>query len=80
MDNFDYAVKRITGEWPKNPYWIYTTPDKEKTLYRSMRTDVCPECFKDSHGQPAKQLYKIDDKVVARDEDYGTQEIQHGKA
>ena len=45
-----------------------------------MRTDVCPECFKDSHGQPAKQLYKIDDKVVARDEDYGTQEIQHGKA
>jgi hypothetical protein len=75
MDKFDYAVKRIKGEWPANPRWIYTTPDKGKTLYRSMRGDVCPECFKDSNGQAPRQLYKVDNKVVAHDEDYGTQEI-----
>jgi len=76
MDKFDHAVKRIKGEWPANPYWIYTTPDNGKTLYRNMRSDVCPECYKDSNGQAPRQLYKVDDKVVARDEDYGTKEIE----
>ena len=43
MDNFDHAVARIKGEWPQTPYWIFTTPDQGKTLYRAMRSDVCPD-------------------------------------
>lgn len=81
MDNFDKAIKRIKGEWPKEPIpWIFTTPDKGKTLYRAMRSDVCPEEFKDSSGQSRKQLYSVNGEKVARDEDYGKQEIEYGKA
>ena len=40
-----------------------------------MRTDVCPEVFKDSYGQPVKQLCTVNGEHVARDEDYGKQEI-----
>ena len=78
MGNFDkteYAIKRLTDEWPKEPYWIYTTPDQGKTLYRAMRTDVCPDCFKDAYGQPIKQLYKIEDKIVGTDANYGKETI-----
>ena len=79
MDNFDKAIKRIKGEWPKDPIpWIFTTPDKGKTLYRAMRSDVCPEEFKDSSGQSRKQLYSVNGEKVARDEDYGKQEIEYG--
>ena len=61
MDKFDKAIKRIKGEWPKDPIpWIFTTPDNGKTLYRAMRSDVCPDEFKDSHGQSRKQLYSVD--------------------
>ena len=81
MDNFDKAIKRIKGECPKDPIpWIFTTPDKGKTLYRAMRSDVCPEEFKDSSGQSRKQLYSVNGEKVARDEDYGKQEIEYGKA
>jgi|TARA_B100000073_G_C23630643_1_gene532417 hypothetical protein len=80
MDNFDHAVARIKGEWPQTPYWIFTTPDQGKTLYRAMRSDVCPDCFKDSYGQPIKQLYSVDGEIVGLDKDYGKQETHYGKA
>jgi len=74
MDKLDRAVKRLTDDWPANPFWIYTSPDGGKNVYRAMRTDVCPEGFRDSNGQPMKQLHSIDGKIVARDEDYGFKE------
>lgn len=74
MDKLDKAIKRICDEWPIEPHWIYTTPDKGKHVYRAMRNDVCPECFRDSHGQPIKQLITVNGRTVARDEDYGKQE------
>ena len=74
MDKLDRAVKRLTDDWPANPYWIFTTPDGGKNVYRAMRTDVCPEGFRDSNGQPIKQLHSVNGKVVARDEDYGIKE------
>ena len=76
MDNFDRAVERIKGNWPSNPYWIYTTPDYGKHVYIAMRSDVCPEVFKDSQGQPVKQLCSVNGEHVARDEDYGKQETE----
>ena len=27
MDKLDRAVKRLTDDWPANPYWIFTSPD-----------------------------------------------------
>lgn len=75
LDKVDKAIRRICDEWPVEPYWIYTTPDNGKHVYRAMRTDVCPEVFKDSFGQPIKQLCSVNGKNVARDEDYGKQEI-----
>jgi len=79
MDVLDRAERRLKGEWPSNPRWIYTTPDNGKHVYRAMRTDVCPDVFKDTSGQPYKQLCSIDGINVARDEDYGTQEKHNGK-
>lgn len=73
MDKLDKAIKRITMDWPAEPYWIYTTPDN-LNIYRSMRQDVCPEEFKNSKGTPNKQLYSINGQVVGRDEDYGNEE------
>ena len=77
MDKLDRAVKRLTDDWPSKPFWIYTSPDGGNRVYRAMRTDVCPEHFKDIKGQPIKQLYSIDGTVVAVDQDYGIQEITH---
>ena len=77
MDKLDRAVKRLTDDWPSNSFWIYTSPDGGNRVYRAMRTDVCPEHFKDINGQPIKQLYSIDGTIVAVDRDYGTQEITH---
>ena len=74
MDNFDRAVERIKGTWPADPCWIFTSPDNGETVFRNMRSDVCPECFRDSNGQPARQLYSLNGKVVSRYEDYGKQE------
>lgn len=74
MDKLDKAVRRLTDDWPSNPFWIYTTPDRGSRVYRAMRTDVCPEHFRDIHGQPIKQLYSIDGTVVAVDQDYGIKE------
>lgn len=75
----DIAERRLKGTWPKNPYWIYTTPDNGHTVYRAMRTDVCPDIFKDSYGQPIKQLYSVDGEIVAHDDNYGhTQEKNNG--
>ena len=60
MDKLDKAVARIRGEWPSDPIpWIYTTPDKGKTIYRAIRSDVCPEIYKGKDGQSFKQLYKM---------------------
>ena len=74
MDKLDKAVRRLTDDWPSNPFWIYTTPDRGNRVYRAMRTDVCPEHFRDIHGQPIRQLYSIDGTVVAVDQDYGIKE------
>lgn len=74
MDKLDKAVRRLTDDWPSNPFWIYTTPDRGSRVYRAMRTDVCPEHFRDIHGQPIRQLYSIDGTVVAVDQDYGIKE------
>ena len=73
MDKLDKAIKRITMDWPKNPHWIYTSPDK-KHVYRQMRQDVCPEEFKNDKGTPNKQLFSIDGVRVGKDEDYGNKE------
>lgn len=70
MDDLDKAVKRILGEWPDDPCWIYTTPDKGHTIYRQMRSDKCPEVLL-VDGQPPKQLYSKNGNVVALDKDYG---------
>jgi|TARA_A100000164_G_C21393043_1_gene534124 hypothetical protein len=72
-DPVEEAMKRICMDWPKNPRWIYTSPDQDK-VYRQMRTDVCPEAFKNAKGEPNKQLYSIGGVVVGRDEDYGNKE------
>ena len=58
----------------------YYRADNGKTVYRAMRSDICPEEFKDSYGQPMKQICSVNGEQVARDEDYGTQEIEYGKA
>jgi hypothetical protein len=72
MDKLDKAVARIRGEWPSDPIpWIFTTPDQGKTVYRAIRTDVCPDIFKDSHGQPVKQLYQEGGIQVGFDNTYG---------
>jgi hypothetical protein len=39
-----------------------------------MRTDVCPEEFKNDKGAPNKQLHSVDGIVVSKDEDYGNKE------
>jgi len=74
-DKIDYAVKRICFDWPANPYWIYTSPDQGKTIFRAMRIDVCPDIFKDSHGVPLRQLYKKDGEIVGLDKNYGKESI-----
>jgi hypothetical protein len=73
MDKLDKAIRRITDDWPAEPYWIFTSPDGN-TVYRQMRQDVCPEVFKNAKGTPNKQLYSIDGVVVGKDEDYGDKE------
>jgi hypothetical protein len=73
MDKLDKAVRRLRDDWPAEPYWIFTSPDGKK-VYRSMRTDVCPEEFKNSKGTPNKQLYSIEGEVVGKDQDYGDKE------
>ena len=73
MDKLDKAIRRITDDWPAEPYWIFTSPDGNK-VYRQMRQDVCPEVFKNTKGTPNKQLYSIDGVVVGKDEDYGDKE------
>jgi hypothetical protein len=73
MDKLDKAIRRIVDEWPKNPRWIYTSPDQDK-VYRQMRRDVCPEAFKNEKGEPNKQLYSIGGVRVGKDEDYGDKE------
>ena len=73
MDKLDKAIRRIVDEWPKNPRWIYTSPDQDK-VYRQMRRDVCPEAFKNEKGEPNKQLYSIGGVRVGKDEDYGNKE------
>jgi len=78
MDVLDHAERRLRGDWPMNPFWIYTSPDNGKHVYRAMRTDVCPDVFRDIHGQPIRQLYSVDGNVVATDDDYGTQEKHNG--
>lgn len=75
LDKVDKAIRRICDEWPVEPYWIYTTPDNGNHVFRAMRTDVCPDCFRDPYGQPIKQLYKKGEEIVGCDEDYGKQEI-----
>tara|TARA_R110000868_G_scaffold312040_1_gene572989 strand:- start:452 stop:700 length:249 start_codon:yes stop_codon:yes gene_type:complete len=78
MDKLDKAVARIRGEWPSDPIpWIYTTPDKGRTIYRAIRSDVCPEIYKGKDGQSFKQLYKIDDKIVGFDNTYGDEEKKY---
>ena len=72
-DPVDEEMKRFCLDWPKNPDWIYTSPDRHK-VYRQMRQDVCPELFKNEKGTPNKQLYSIGGVVVGKDEDYGNKE------
>jgi len=72
VDDLDKAEKRLKGEWPKNPVWIFTSPDGGRSVYRSMRSDICPEELK-IDGQAPKQLYKLGDQVVGTDNDYGLQ-------
>jgi|TARA_R110002153_G_scaffold272104_1_gene440424 hypothetical protein len=73
MDKLDKAIRRICDNWPSEPCWIFTSPDGS-TVYRSMRTDVCPEEFKNDKGAPNKQLHSVDGIVVSKDEDYGNKE------
>ena len=49
MDKLDKAIRRICDNWPSEPCWIFTSPDGS-TVYRSMRTDVCPEEFKNAYA------------------------------
>ena len=72
-DKVEEAIKRIVLEWPRNPRWIYTSPDGVK-VYRAMRQDVCPEIFKNDKGTPNKQLYTVNSEVVGKDNDYGNKE------
>tara|TARA_B100000927_G_scaffold170616_1_gene137588 strand:+ start:724 stop:966 length:243 start_codon:yes stop_codon:yes gene_type:complete len=72
-NKMEKAMKRICLDWPKNPHWIFTSPDGDK-IYRQMRTDVCPDVFKNDKGEPNKQLYTIGGVVVGKDEDYGNKE------
>ena len=72
-DKVEEAIKRIVLEWPRNPRCIYTSPDGVN-VYRSMRTDICPDIFKNDKGTPNKQLYKVNDVVVGKDRDYGNKE------
>ena len=72
MDDLERAERRLKGVWPKNPTWIFTSPDGGRSVYRSMRADSCPEELK-IDGHPPKQLYKLDDQIVAKDKDYGLQ-------
>lgn len=72
-DTMEKAIRRICDEWPSDPRWIFTSPDGDK-VYRQMRTDVCPDIFKNDKGEPNKQLYSIGGVVVGKDEDYGNKE------
>ena len=72
-DTMEKAIRRICDEWPSNPRWIFTSPDGDK-VYRQMRTDVCPDIFKNDKGEPNKQLYSIGGVVVGKDKDYGNKE------
>lgn len=72
-DTMEKAIRRICDEWPSDPRWIFTSPDGNK-VYRQMRTDVCPDVFKNDKGEPNKQLYTIGGVVVGKDEDYGNKE------
>ena len=72
-DTMEKAIRRICDEWPSDPRWIFTSPDGDK-VYRQMRRDVCPDIFKNSKGEPNKQLYTIGGVVVGKDEDYGNKE------
>ena len=72
-DTMEKAIRRICDEWPSDPRWIFTSPDGDK-VYRQMRTDICPDIFKNDKGEPNKQLYTIGGIVVGKDEDYGNKE------
>jgi hypothetical protein len=72
-DTMEKAIRRICDEWPSDPRWIFTSPDGDK-VYRQMRTDVCPDIFKNDKGEPNKQLYSIGGVVVGKDKDYGNKE------
>jgi hypothetical protein len=73
VDSVEKAIRRICDEWPSDPRWIYTSPDGDK-VYRQMRTDTCPDIFKNKKGEPNKQLYSISGVIVGKDEDYGNKE------
>ena len=73
VDAVEKAIRRICDEWPSEPRWIYTSPDGDK-IYRQMRTDVCPEIFKNKKGEPNKQLLILNGIIVGKDEDYGNKE------
>ena len=55
-DKIDYAVKRICFDWPANPYWIYTSPDGGKTVYRRKHGDTTQEEIGNIYEQKAAEL------------------------
>lgn len=53
MHPLDKAEKIISGQWPKNPTWIYESPDSGKSVYRRISQ------------WSLKQLIQVDGKPVA---------------
>lgn len=52
MHPLDKAEKILSGQWPKNPKWIFESPDCGKTVYRRMA------------GYAIRQRITVDSKPV----------------
>ena len=66
MHPVDKAQKILSGQWPKDPLWIYESPDGGKTVYRHLiKIDGAKQ--QPSRNQP-RQLYMINSVRVDTEE------------
>lgn len=61
MHPLDKAERIIRGEWPKNPHWIYESPDGGRTVYRRM-SRFKPRQLLRKDGELVDNIEKLDDE------------------
>ena len=63
MHPLDKAEKILSGQWPKNPKWIYESPDSGKTVYRRMSQWGLKQLIS-SQGKPVADNNTLDQQYL----------------